>query len=73
MAANQSECGGGSYLTDESGDEQQHQNAVMVSTVTEEGVRHEGGEQRNLSVRLSHLHFPQLHLNGLNTHTPILD
>lgn len=37
----------------------------MISAVTEEGVGHEGGEEGHLSVGLSYLHFPQLHLNGL--------
>lgn len=53
------------HLADESGDEQKHQDAVVISAVTEEGVRHEGGEERHLLVELSHLHFPQLHLDGL--------
>ncbi|KAG7234529.1 hypothetical protein INR49_004497 [Caranx melampygus] len=52
---------------DEPGDEQQHQDAVMVSSVTKEGLGHEGGEKRHMSVGLTHLHLPQLHLNGLNT------
>lgn len=41
----------------------------MISSVTKEGVGHEGGEEGHLSVRLSYLHFPQLHLNGLRTST----
>lgn len=57
-----------SYLTDEPGDEQKDQYAVVVSTVAEEGLWHEGGEQGHLSVWLGHFHFPQLHLNGLETH-----
>lgn len=56
-----------SYLANEPRDKQEHQYAVVVSTVTEEGVWHEGGEEGYLSVRLSHFHFPQLHLNGLQT------
>lgn len=55
------------YLADEPGHEQQHQDAVVVSTVTKEGLGHEGGEERNVSVGLTHLHLPQLHLDGLNT------
>lgn len=39
-----------SYLADEPGDEQKNQNTVVISTVTEEGVRHEGGEEGHLSV-----------------------
>lgn len=37
----------------------------MISTVTEEGVGHERGEERHLFVQLSHFHFPELHLDGL--------
>lgn len=59
----------GVYLADKSGDEQQHQDAVVVSTVTKEGLGHKGGEERNVSVGLTHLHLPQLHLDGLDTHT----
>lgn len=33
------------YLADEPGDEQKDQNTVVISAVTEEGVRHEGGEE----------------------------
>lgn len=55
------------YLADEPGNEQKDQNTVVIAAVTKEGVRHEGGEERYLSVGLSHLHFPQLHLNGLGT------
>lgn len=54
-----------SHLADEPRDEQQHQNAVVISTMTEEGVRHERGKERYLSVGLSHFHFPQFHLNRL--------
>lgn len=57
----------GVYLADEPGDEQQHQDAVVVSSVTKEGLGHEGGQKRNVSVGLTHLHLPQLHLNGLGT------
>lgn len=57
------------YLADEPGDEQKNQDTIVISTVTEERVRHEGGEERHLSVGLSHLHFPQLHLDGLGTRT----
>lgn len=39
-----------SYLADEPGDEQKDQNTVVISTMTEEGVRHEGGEEGYLSV-----------------------
>lgn len=39
-----------SYLTDEPGDEQKDQNAVVISTMTEEGVWHEGGEKGHLSI-----------------------
>lgn len=39
-----------SHLADEPGDEQEHQDAVVISAVTEEGVRHEGGEERHLLV-----------------------
>lgn len=56
-----------SYLANEPGDEQEHQYAVVVSTVTEEGIGHEGGEEGHLSVGLSHFHFPQFHLDGLET------
>lgn len=55
------------YLADESGDEQQHQDAVVVSAMTKEGLWHEGGQQRDVSIGLTHLHLPQLHLNGLDT------
>lgn len=55
------------YLADESGNEQQHQDAVVISSVTQEGLGHEGGQQRDVSVSLTHLHLPQLHLNGLKT------
>lgn len=55
------------YLANESGDEQQHQDAVVVAAVSKEGLRHEGGEEGNVSVGLTHLHLPQLHLNGLET------
>lgn len=55
------------HLADEPWDEQQHQDAVMVSSVTKEGLGHEGGEERHVSVGLTHLHLPQLHLDGLNT------
>lgn len=44
----------------------------MVSTVTEEGLWHEGGQKRNVSVGLTHLHLPQLHLNSLK-HTQTLE
>lgn len=57
------------YLADEPGDEQKNQDTIMISAVTEEGVGHEGGEEGHLSVGLSYLHFPQLHLNGLWTST----
>ena len=57
------------YLADEPGDEQQHQDAVVVSAVTQERLGHEGGQKRDVSVGLTHLHLPQLHLNGLDTHT----
>lgn len=53
------------HLADEPGDEQQHQDAVVVSSVTKERFRHEGGEEGNVSVSLTHLHLPQLHLNCL--------
>ena len=33
--------------------------------MTQEGVGHEGGEERHLSVGLAHLHLSQLHLDGL--------
>lgn len=55
------------YLADESGDEQQHQDAVVISTVAKEGLGHEGGQKGNVSVGLTHLHLPQLHLNSLDT------
>lgn len=38
------------HLADESGDEQKDQDAVMIAAVTQEGVRHEGGEERHLFV-----------------------
>lgn len=41
----------------------------MVAAVTEEGLGHEGGQKRDVSVGLTHLHLPQLHLNGLDTNT----
>lgn len=53
------------YLANESGDEKQNQNTVMISTVTEKRVWHEGGQEGQLSSCLSNFHFPQLHLNGL--------
>lgn len=37
-------------LADQSGDEQKDQDAVMISAVTQEGVRHERGEERHLFV-----------------------
>lgn len=55
------------YLANESGDEQQHQDAVVITAVAEEGLRHEGGQEGNVSVGLAHFHLPQLHLNGLET------
>lgn len=61
-----------SYLADEPGDEQEHQYAVVVSTMAKEGVGHEGRKEGHLSVGLSHFHFPQLHLNGLGTHRHII-
>lgn len=60
-----------SYLADEPGNKQENQNAVMVPTMAKEGVRHEGGEEGHLSVRLSYFHFPQLHLNGLETKSEV--
>lgn len=41
----------------------------MVSAVTEEGLGHEGGQKGDMSVGLTHLHLPQLHLDGLDTNT----
>lgn len=61
------------HLADEPGDEQQHQDAVVVSTMTKEGLGHEGGQQRNMSVGLNHFHLPQLHLNGLTQNEIIKD
>lgn len=61
------------YLTDESGYQEQHEDAVVVSSVSQERLRHERRQQRHLTVGLIHLHLAELHLDGLNTHkhTPV--
>lgn len=60
----------GAHLADEPWDEQQHQDAVVVAAVAQEAVRHEGGEQGDVPVGLLHLHLAQLHLDGLQQHSP---
>lgn len=42
----------------------------MVAAVAQEAVRHEGGEQGDVPVGLLHLHLAQLHLDGLQQHSP---
>lgn len=39
-----------SHLANEPGDQQKNQDTIMISSVTQEGVRHEGGEEGHLSV-----------------------
>lgn len=56
---------GSHHLADEPRDEQQCQDAVIIASVFQEGLRHEGDQQWHLSVSLSHLHFTQLHFYSL--------